>query len=99
MVVVKGCGLVTSPQDLQSAFDNASSEAAGAFGDASLYLEKVVERPRHIEIQIFADKHGNVVHLGERECSIQRRHQKVVEECPSPINDINSAPAHGRSGS
>lgn len=83
----KGMRLVSSPQDLQSAFDNARSEAAGAFGDPSLYLEKVVERPRHIEIQVFADTHGNVVHLGERECSIQRRHQKVVEECPSPIND------------
>lgn len=83
----KGMRLVASPQELQSAFDNARSEAAGAFGDASLYLEKVVERPRHIEIQVFADTHGNVVHLGERECSIQRRHQKVVEECPSPIDD------------
>ena len=83
----KGMRLVASSQDLQSAFDNARSEAAGAFGDASLYLEKVVERPRHIEIQVFADAQGNVVHLGERECSIQRRHQKVVEECPSPIND------------
>jgi acetyl-CoA carboxylase, biotin carboxylase subunit len=83
----KGMRLVASPQELQSAFDNAGSEAAGAFGDSSLYMEKVVERPRHIEIQVFADEHGNVVHLGERECSIQRRHQKVVEECPSPIND------------
>jgi acetyl-CoA carboxylase biotin carboxylase subunit len=85
----KGMRLVTSPQELQSAFGNARSEAAGAFGDDSLYLEKVVERPRHIEIQVFADTHGNVVHLGERECSIQRRHQKVVEECPSPINDTD----------
>lgn len=83
----KGMRLVASPQELQSAFDNARSEAAGAFGDSSLYLEKVVERPRHIEIQVFADTYGNVVHLGERECSIQRRHQKVVEECPSPIDD------------
>jgi len=83
----KGMRMVSSPQELRSAFNNARSEAAGAFGDASLYLEKVVERPRHIEIQVFADTHGNVVHLGERECSIQRRHQKVVEECPSPIND------------
>jgi acetyl-CoA carboxylase biotin carboxylase subunit len=83
----KGMRLVGAPEELQSAFDNARSEAASAFGDASLYLEKVVERPRHIEIQVFADVHGNVVHLGERECSIQRRHQKVVEECPSPIND------------
>jgi acetyl-CoA carboxylase, biotin carboxylase subunit len=85
----KGMRLVASPSELQSAFENASSEAAGAFGDASLYLEKVVERPRHIEIQVFADAYGNVVHLGERECSIQRRHQKVVEECPSPINETD----------
>ena len=83
----KGMRLVTTAKELRSAFDNAKSEAAGAFGDDSLYLEKAVERPRHIEIQVFADTHGNVVHLGERECSIQRRHQKVVEECPSPIND------------
>ena len=73
--------------ELRSAFETAQTEAAAAFGDSSLYLEKAVERPRHIEIQIFADTHGNVVHLGERECSIQRRHQKVIEECPSPIND------------
>ncbi|CAN5826627.1 acetyl-CoA carboxylase biotin carboxylase subunit [soil metagenome] len=85
----KGMRLVASHQELESAFDNAASEAARAFGDPSLYLEKVVEHPRHIEIQVFADTHGNVVHLGERECSIQRRHQKVVEECPSPINDTH----------
>ena len=83
----KGMRLVESSKEMRSAFDNAKSEAAAAFGDDSLYLEKAVERPRHIEIQVFADKHGNVVHLGERECSIQRRHQKVIEECPSPIND------------
>ncbi|MGH9969120.1 MAG: acetyl-CoA carboxylase biotin carboxylase subunit [Pyrinomonadaceae bacterium] len=83
----KGMRQVSSAAELQSAFDNARSEAAAAFGDPSLYLEKVIERPRHIEIQIFGDTYRNVVHLGERECSIQRRHQKVVEECPSPIND------------
>src|SRR2546423_477835 len=83
----KGMPLVTDKQDLHSAFETAQTEAAAAFGDSSLYLEKAIERPRHIEIQIFADNHGNVVHLGERECSIQRRHQKVIEECPSPIND------------
>lgn len=83
----KGMRLVERPDDLNSAFENAKSEAASAFGDPSLYLEKAVERPRHIEIQVFADTHGHVVHLGERECSIQRRHQKVVEECPSPLND------------
>jgi acetyl-CoA carboxylase biotin carboxylase subunit len=83
----KGMRLVRSDDELLSAFETAQAEAASAFGDSSIYLEKAVERPRHIEIQIFADSHGNVVHLGERECSIQRRHQKVIEECPSPIND------------
>ena len=83
----KGMRLVTSPGELRSAFNNAKSEAASAFGDSAVYLEKAIDRPRHIEIQIIGDQHGNVVHLGERECSIQRRHQKVVEECPSPIND------------
>src|SRR5687767_9124824 len=83
----KGMRLVNDADELRSAFETAQTEAAAAFGDSSLYLEKAVERPRHIEIQIFADNHGNVVHLGERECSIQRRHQKVIEECPSPIND------------
>lgn len=83
----KGMRLVTDNDELRSAFETAQTEAAAAFGDSSLYLEKAVERPRHIEIQIFGDSQGNVVHLGERECSIQRRHQKVIEECPSPIND------------
>jgi len=83
----KGMRLVAESSDLRSAFETAQTEAAAAFGDSSLYLEKAVERPRHIEIQIFGDQHGNLVHLGERECSIQRRHQKVIEECPSPLND------------
>jgi acetyl-CoA carboxylase biotin carboxylase subunit len=83
----KGMRLVSDARELRSAFETAQAEATAAFGDSSLYLEKAVERPRHIEIQIFADNEGRVVHLGERECSIQRRHQKVVEECPSPIND------------
>jgi len=85
----KGMRLVSRPEDMESAFTTAQSEAAAAFGNPELYLEKAIEVPRHIEIQIFADKHGNVVHLGERECSIQRRHQKVIEECPSPINDAS----------
>jgi acetyl-CoA carboxylase, biotin carboxylase subunit len=83
----KGMRLVATPEELESAFETAQSEAAAAFGNSEVYLEKAIERPRHIEIQIFADTHGNFVHLGERECSIQRRHQKVIEECPSPIND------------
>ncbi|MBV9958991.1 MAG: acetyl-CoA carboxylase biotin carboxylase subunit [Acidobacteria bacterium] len=83
----KGMRLVESADGLRSAFETAQSEAQAAFGNPEVYLEKAVERPRHIEIQIFADTHGNCVHLGERECSIQRRHQKVIEECPSPIDE------------
>src|SRR5437660_11977116 len=83
----KGMRQVAAESELRSAFDAAKSEAASAFGNSDVYLEKVVDRPRHIEIQIFADTQGNFVHLGERECSIQRRHQKVIEECPSPLND------------
>ena len=83
----KGMRQVASEDELSSAFETAQAEALSAFGNQEIYLEKVVERPRHIEIQVFADQQGNVVHLGERECSIQRRHQKVIEECPSPIND------------
>jgi acetyl-CoA carboxylase biotin carboxylase subunit len=83
----KGMRLVSGPAELRSSFENAQAEAAAAFGDSALYLEKAISRPRHIEIQVFADQQGNVVHLGERECSIQRRHQKVIEECPSPIDE------------
>ncbi len=81
----KGMRLVESDSVFAAAFREASSEALNAFGNASLYLEKYLERPRHIEIQILADAHGRVVSLGERECSVQRRHQKVIEEAPSPI--------------
>jgi len=83
----KGMRQVAQESELLSAFETAQAEAAAAFGDPEIYLEKLVERPRHIEIQIFADAYGSCVHLGERECSIQRRHQKVIEECPSPIDD------------
>ena len=81
----KGMRLVYSDAEFESAFRDAASEAMNAFGDERLYLEKYLERPRHIEIQILADAHGRVVSLGERECSVQRRHQKVIEEAPSPI--------------
>jgi acetyl-CoA carboxylase biotin carboxylase subunit len=81
----KGLRFVGSPDDLPSAVARARSEAKGAFGDDSVYLEKAILRPRHIEIQILADTHSHVVHLFERECSIQRRHQKVIEESPSPL--------------
>ncbi len=81
----KGMRLVEREADLPAAFRDAASEAERAFGDAGVYIEKYLLRPRHVEIQILGDRHGNLVHLGERECSIQRRHQKVVEECPSPL--------------
>jgi len=83
----KGMRLVESEAAFVSAFAGARREAQAAFGDDRVYLEKYVERPRHIEVQIFADVHGNCIHLGERECSAQRRHQKVVEETPSPLVD------------
>jgi acetyl-CoA carboxylase biotin carboxylase subunit len=81
----KGMRGVERESDLASAWRDAASEAQNAFGDGRLYLEKYLERPRHIEIQILADQHGHTVYLGERECSVQRRHQKVIEEAPSPI--------------
>ncbi|WP_407441748.1 acetyl-CoA carboxylase biotin carboxylase subunit [Rhodococcus sp. (in: high G+C Gram-positive bacteria)] len=83
----KGMRLVTDPVDLPAALASARREAASSFGDDTLFLERFVQRPRHIEVQILADTHGNIVHLGERECSLQRRHQKVVEEAPSPLLD------------
>jgi len=81
----KGMRLVDVPADLPAAWRDAGSEAQNAFGDPRLYIEKYLPHPRHIEIQIFGDAHGNVVHLCERECSVQRRHQKVIEEAPSPF--------------
>jgi len=81
----KGMRLVEKPEQLASALRDAQSEAAAAFGDSAVYLEKFIVDPRHIEFQILADRYGNVIHLGERECSLQRRHQKVIEECPSPL--------------
>ncbi len=83
----KGLRLVRAPRELESAYRNARSEAQNAFNDPSVYVEKYLDRPRHIEIQILGDHHGNLIYLGERECSLQRRHQKVVEECPSPLLD------------
>jgi acetyl-CoA carboxylase biotin carboxylase subunit len=81
----KGMRLVRTPEELKSAYEGASSEAARAFSNGEVYIEKYIERPRHIEVQVFGDEHGNVVHLGERECSVQRRHQKVIEEAPSAV--------------
>jgi acetyl-CoA carboxylase biotin carboxylase subunit len=83
----KGMRLVHSPEQLKSALEGAQSEALRAFGEGEVYIEKAIINPRHIEMQILADEHGNTVYLGERECSIQRRHQKVLEESPSPLVD------------
>ena len=83
----RGMQIAREPGDLAAAFSLARREAAGAFGDSRIFIEKFVENPRHIEVQIAVDSHGNAIHLGERDCSIQRRHQKVVEEAPSPVLD------------
>jgi acetyl-CoA carboxylase biotin carboxylase subunit len=83
----KGMRIVKSPAELESSYRMARSEAKSAFNDDRVYIEKYLENPRHIEVQILADMHGNVVHLGERECSIQRRHQKIIEESPSVAVD------------
>jgi acetyl-CoA carboxylase biotin carboxylase subunit len=81
----RGMRVVRSAAEVAEAFDSASREAAGAFGDPTLFIERYVERARHVEIQAMADHHGNIVHLGERDCSTQRRHQKIIEEAPSPL--------------
>jgi acetyl-CoA/propionyl-CoA carboxylase biotin carboxyl carrier protein len=92
----KGMRLVRDPADLPAAAAAARREAAAAFGDPTLLVERYVEHPRHIEVQVLADAHGNVVHLGERECSLQRRHQKIVEEAPSPLLTPDQRAAMGR---
>lgn len=81
----KGIRIVRSEDELEDAYESAKSETKAAFGDDTMYMEKVIENARHIEIQILGDEHGNVIHLGERDCSLQRRNQKVLEESPSPV--------------
>ncbi|NCG11314.1 MAG: acetyl-CoA carboxylase biotin carboxylase subunit [Alphaproteobacteria bacterium] len=83
----RGMKVAKSDAEMKEAFSTARSEAKAAFGDDAVYIEKFLEKPRHIEIQVIADTHGNVVHLGERDCSLQRRHQKVFEEAPSTVLD------------
>ena len=84
----KGMRIVKNKKEIKDAFQLASSEAKTSFGDARVFIEKYIEKPRHIEIQVLADQFGNVIHLGERECSIQRRHQKIIEEAPSSVISI-----------
>jgi propionyl-CoA carboxylase alpha chain len=91
----KGMRIAHDDAELREGFSGARNEARSSFGDDRVFLEKYIEEPRHIEIQVLGDAHGNVVHLGERECSIQRRHQKVVEECPSPFLDPATRAAMG----
>ena len=83
----RGMRLVKTSEDVISAYKSANQESLTAFGNGDIYIEKFIENPRHIEVQILADSHGNAIHLGERECSIQRRHQKLIEESPSPLVD------------
>ena len=92
----KGLRRVSDPAALADQLDLARSEAESAFGDGELILERAIERPRHVEIQVFADQHGNVMHLGERDCSVQRRHQKIIEESPSPAVTPEIREAMGR---
>ena len=92
----KGLRRLTSSEELESAYHTARSEALNAFNDPGIYIESYIDRPRHIEVQILGDQHGNLIYLGERECSLQRRHQKVMEESPSPVVDEKIRRALGR---
>ncbi|MGB3444473.1 MAG: biotin carboxylase N-terminal domain-containing protein [Actinophytocola sp.] len=93
----KGMRRVEAPADLPAALESARREARGSFGDDTLLIERFVANPRHIEIQVLADGHGSVIHLGERECSLQRRHQKIIEEAPSPLLDAEARARMGAS--
>ena len=91
----KGMRIARDDAELRDGWRGAASEARASFGDDRIFIEKYIEEPRHIEIQVLGDLHGNIVHLGERECSIQRRHQKVIEEAPSPFIDPETREAMG----
>ncbi len=92
----RGMKVAKTEADLETAFKTARTEAKSAFGDDAVYIEKYLEKPRHIEVQVIADSHGNVVHLGERDCSLQRRHQKVFEEAPSPAINASTRASIGK---
>ena len=94
----KGMRIAWNDEEAREGFERSKSEAASSFGDDRIFIEKFVTQPRHIEIQVLGDKHGNVLYLGERECSIQRRNQKVIEEAPSPFLDDGDPPRDGRAG-
>ena len=91
----KGMRIAAAKADVAAGFERARSEAKSSFGDERVFIEKFILDPRHIEIQVLGDRHGNLIHLGERECSIQRRNQKVVEESPSPLLDARTREAMG----
>ncbi len=91
----RGIRIAHNDASLRTGIQQASAEAEAAFGDGSFYIEKFLENPRHVEVQIVADEHGNVIHLGERDCTIQRRHQKLLEESPSPVVDKSTRKAMG----
>ena len=92
----RGMRTVESDEEIAEGFARAASEAKSAFGDGRVFIEKFIVGPRHIEIQVLGDKHGNIIHLGERECSIQRRHQKMIEEAPSPFIGEEARRAMGK---
>ena len=92
----RGMRVVRKQEELLSAYETARSEAQQAFGTPDVYAEKFIEHPRHIEFQVLGDQHGKVIHLGERECCIQRRHQKLIEESPSPVTGSESTQRNGR---
>ena len=94
----KGMRIAYSQAEVAEGFARSKSEAKSSFGDDRMFIEKFIVDPRHIEIQVLGDKHGNVIYLGERECSIQRRNQKVIEEAPSPLLDEATRRQDGRAG-
>ena len=94
----KGMRVAYTDEEAREGFQSSKNEAKSAFGDDRIFIEKFIESPRHIEIQVLGDKHGNIIYLGERECSIQRRNQKVIEEAPSPFLDEATRARNGRRG-